>query len=109
MSKAKKKNIYAEIISKALKDEDFKKKLKKKPEETIKKDFGIEIPAGVKIKVIEDSDVLRHLVIPSIIEDEARELSDAELETVAAAGAPHTGQPTLMCDTAWQTCWVCNP
>jgi hypothetical protein len=106
---SEKQNLYGKIIAKALKDDDFKKRLEKNPEDTIKKDFGLEIPAGIKIKVIEDSDTLKHILIPKSVQGEISELTDAEIETVSAAGAPHTGQPTLMCDTAWQTCWICNP
>jgi len=109
MAKPGKQNLYSKIIAKAVKDEDFKKRLEKNPEETIKKDFGLEIPAGMKIKVIEDTETVRHLLIPRIAQADLTELTETDIETVAAAGAPHTGQATMMCDTAWQTCWVCNP
>jgi len=109
MSEPAKQNLYNKIIAKAVKDEDFKKRLEKSPEETIKKDFGLEIPVGMKIKVIEDTETVRHLLIPRIAQADLTELTETDIETIAAAGAPHTGQATMMCDTAWQTCWVCNP
>ena len=109
MAKGKKENLYGKLIARALKDEVFRKRLKKNPEETIKNEFGIEIPSGMKIKIIEDSETLKHFVIPKFTEGAVKELTDADLEMVAAAGAaPHTGQKTLACDTAWQTCWICS-
>ncbi len=55
---------YQEIIEKAWKDESFKHELIKDTKKALK-GVGVDIPKGVEVKVVEESDNLVYLVIPS--------------------------------------------
>jgi len=74
-------NPMGKIIAKALKDECFKKKLIADPAGTLK-DEGIEVPAGKTLKVVADTDSVRHLVLPAL----SGKLSEEEIFQVSAAG-----------------------
>ncbi len=54
---------YQEIIEKAWKDENFKQELIKNANEALKS-VGVDIPEGVKVKAVEETDTLVYLVIP---------------------------------------------
>ena len=62
---------YNQIIAKAWGNEMFKSKLLRDPVGTLKQE-GVEMPAGVQIKVLEDTDALVHLVVPKRPEGEER-------------------------------------
>lgn len=55
------------VVAKAWADEDFKRKLVSNPEQTLKAE-GVEIPGGKKVKVVENTDKLVH-IIPKIGRD----------------------------------------
>ena len=54
---------YAKIVAKAWVDEDYKKNLLNNTE-TVLKDEGIEIPAGLKIKIIEEPENTKIFTLP---------------------------------------------
>lgn len=54
---------WAKIITKAWADEDFKVRLIAEPVAVLKEE-GIEVPEGITIKVIENTDNVTHVVIP---------------------------------------------
>ena len=59
---------YAKIVAKAWADEDYKKNLLNNTE-TILKDEGFEIPAGLKIKIIEEPENTKIFVLPKQSDD----------------------------------------
>lgn len=73
-------NVKA-LVSKAWSDEAFKKRLLAQPSAVVK-EAGIQVPAGVDLRVVEDTDRLVHLILPSTPSAEG-ELSDMDLEHVA--------------------------
>jgi len=73
-------NPMGKIIAKALKDESFKKQLIADPAGTLKAE-GIEIPEGISVKVVADSESVRHMVLPAVGRGE---LSEADLSHMAA-------------------------
>lgn len=73
------------VITKALTDAAFKKELLANPNAAIEKAVGFKLPAGVKIKVVEDSASAVHLVLPAAPAKGA--LSDKELEGVAGGSS----------------------
>jgi hypothetical protein len=76
-----------EIIAKAWKDPNFKKKLLENPKEALK-ECGIKVPENVKIKVIENSEQNYTFVIPQSPAN-AAQLSEQELEKISASrGCP---------------------
>ena len=72
---------WSQIIAKAWIDEEFRARLLDDPQSVLA-EYGIDTPEGVEIRVMEDTDTVRHLILPT---SPAGELADEEL--VGAAGA----------------------
>jgi len=68
------------IVAKAWRDPAFKAKLLADPQAALK-DAGVAVPAGVTVKVVENSAGLFHLVLPP---KPTGQLSDEALDKVAA-------------------------
>lgn len=73
------KNAWSKIVVKSWQDPDFKKKLMENPEAVLK-EFGIDVPAGVDLKVSENTEKSFNLTLPS---KPSGNLSDKELESLA--------------------------
>ena len=67
-----------QIIAKCWADEAFKTKLLADPAATLKAE-GAEVPAGLTVKAVENTDKVFHLVIPA----KPTDLSDEDLDKVA--------------------------
>ncbi len=83
MGIAKDPNIREKIIAKAWKDPAFKKKLLSNPGDALK-EMGVNIPANANVKVVENTPNSYTFVLPASPAN-IKSLSEAELETVAAA------------------------
>jgi len=81
----------SQIIAKAWSDADFKARLLADPAETLRTE-GIEFPAGVKVKAVENTSEQFYLVIPQKPDD----LSEEQLSSVA--GGYSTGCCGCNCD-----------
>ena len=71
---------WAKIVAKAWSDEAFKQKLLSDPQ-GVCQEYGVELPAGAKLQVHENSANEIHVTLPA---RPAGELSDQQLEQVAA-------------------------
>jgi hypothetical protein len=69
----------SQLLAKCWGDEGFKLKLLADPAATLKAE-GVELPAGLTIKAVENTEKVFHLVIPP----KPAELSDEDLDKVAA-------------------------
>ena len=76
------------VIAQCWADEAFKRKLLADPAATLKAE-GVEVPAGLSIRVLADDDKVHHLVIPEKL---TGSLSDEALVQVAGGG-PAAGSP----------------
>ena len=76
--------VEMEIASKAWQDEDFMNELRANPKAVIAKEYGVELPDNVELKVVEESPTELYIRIPTNPAD--LELSDDELESVAGGG-----------------------
>jgi hypothetical protein len=76
-----------QITAKAWSDANFKKRLLSDPA-AVFKDYGLNVPSDVKIKILEDTDNLVHFTLPRKPGD--KELSEEDLAAVAggAISAP---------------------
>lgn len=63
MDRAALQKAYAKVVAKAWSDEGFKRRLLANPT-TVLKEHGIETPAGVEFRVVEDTKQLAHFVLP---------------------------------------------
>jgi hypothetical protein len=70
---------FAKIIAQAWRDSAFKAELIANPAAALKAE-GIDVPDGITVTVVENTDKQFHLVLPPVPSDE---LSDDELERVA--------------------------
>jgi hypothetical protein len=64
-------SLKVQIIKKAWEDPAFKKSLLSEPKKAVKEAFGLEIPAEIDLKVVEESTSQYYLVIPPSPEDVA--------------------------------------
>ncbi|TEB09923.1 NHLP leader peptide family RiPP precursor [Pelotomaculum propionicicum] len=72
-----------QIIARAWSDADFKARLLANPAETLQA-AGVEVPAGVKVKAVENTNEQFYLVIPQKPDD----LSEEQLSNVAGGYNP---------------------
>ncbi len=91
-------SIDSKIIALALKDAAFRKRLVADPQGTLQKEFGLELPAGVKLHVHEEAEGVRHLVLPKVPAKQV-ELSDDQLEA-AAGGLRKPGECCCTCGSS---------
>ena len=69
------------IVAKAWADEEFKARLLENPK-AVMREHGLEISPDVEVKVVDDSERVRHFLLPA---NPATELSEEELSPVAGA------------------------
>ncbi len=95
------RDAQGRIIGRAWEDKDFQKTLMADPRAAIKQVAGIDIPAGVTVKVVQETDDTLYLVLHrSPLSRSEGELSDAELAGVAGGnrGIPtEPGYPDPSC------------
>ena len=78
MNQEKQNKQMGQLIAKCWADEDFKAKLLADPAATLKAE-GAELPEGMTIKAVENTDTVFHLVIPA----QPTDLTDDDLDAVA--------------------------
>ena len=71
---------WGQVVAKSWQDDGFKKRLLANPSAVLKEQ-GLEVPAGVQIRMVENTDQVVHLTLPA--KPREGELSDAELAGVA--------------------------
>jgi len=74
-------SLYGALVRKALSDPEFEKRLLADPGQVLKEE-GWQIAEGIEIRVVQNTKKIRYLTLPA-----GPNLSDEELETVAAAGS----------------------
>ena len=72
---------WGQVVARAWADEDFKSRLLADPAGVLR-EHGIEVPPGVQVEVVEDTEEVRHFLLPP---SPSGELSDEELSPVGAA------------------------
>ncbi len=75
--------VITELKKKASEDEDFRKLCLDNPNEAIKQVFGIDIPEGIKINIIQDEPGVAHTII---LPRKLGVLNDEELDRLAGGG-----------------------
>ena len=101
MNKKEQSNKMGHIIAKALADEKFKQKLIADPAAVMTAE-GIEIPTGVKVRAVENTDKLFHIVIPP--KPDARTVTDDRIKKLAKnEGVTRDCEWTCLCH--WGVDW----
>lgn len=83
MSQFTRQEVEARIIAKAWKDEAYKQELLTNPKATIEKEFDVELPEQINVKVLAEDSTSLHFVLPMCPKLTEQELSEDELETIA--------------------------
>jgi hypothetical protein len=73
---------WSQVVAKAWTDANFKKKLLADPAAALKAS-GLEVPRGLQVKVVENTDQVLYLVLPP---KPSGEISEEDLEKVAGGG-----------------------
>lgn len=55
--------LWGQIVAKAWSDDEFKKRLMS-DSETVFAEYGIQLPAGTDVMVLQDTPTVRHFVLP---------------------------------------------
>jgi hypothetical protein len=71
------------LLAKAATDPKFLADLKKDPAAVIARETGVSVPAGITVKVVEDTDSVVHLVVPKLRAVPKGELGENELSQVS--------------------------
>lgn len=74
-------SLEAQILARAAKDPAFRQQLLRDPKGTIAKEFGVAIPANVTLQVHEETETVRHLILPKVVQPQAVVLDDNALES----------------------------
>lgn len=77
------KEIEAHIIAQAWKDEAYKQELLSNSKAVIEREFGVQLPAGMNVRVMEEDSTNLYFVLPARPNLSNAELSEEQLETVA--------------------------
>ena len=87
------KNALAQLFAACWKDEALKARFMSDPKSVLK-DYGLEVPDGMDVKVVENADDCVHITLPAAPAG-AGDLSDDELSNAAGGtsgeGAIHAG------------------
>ncbi len=78
------KDLSGKILARVVKDGDFKKALIANPREVLSKEYGIKLPEGVTLRVVEDTPEVKHVVLPCIEPAALEELSEEAIDKIAA-------------------------
>lgn len=73
---------WSQLVAQAWADEKLKQRLLDDPA-TVLKEHGFEVPAGLEIRVVEDTDKIAYLTLPVKPAADATELDEGQLKAVA--------------------------
>ena len=103
----------ARMIEKALKNDTFRQALVTDPRGAVERELGGQLPAGLQVKVLQESADTCYLVLPANPDRApAGELTDQQLEAVAGGGwtaSCNTCEDTCTCATYCGTCSTLAP
>jgi hypothetical protein len=83
-----------EAVRKSCLDQDFRKRLVGQPTAILRTE-GVDLPPGIEVEVLEDTDEILHLVLPFNTMVSKAELSDAELASVVGGGRRIPGSKSM--------------
>jgi hypothetical protein len=99
----------ARMIEKAWKNDTFRQALVTDPRGAVESELGGQLPAGLQVKVLQESADTCYLVLPANPDRApAGELTDQQLDAVAGGWSGQSD--CITCEgTACQSCGTCGP
>jgi hypothetical protein len=73
---------WSELVARAWADERLKQRLLKEPAAVLR-EHGIEVPAGMELRVVENTDKIFYLRLPAKPVEDRAELTPSQLENIA--------------------------
>lgn len=89
MNQEERARLTSRLIAKSWADDGFKGRLISNPMDTLRAE-GVEVPAGMTVRVVENTSNVVHLVLPA----KPTDLSDEDLDKVAGGAA--TGPSSIL-------------
>ncbi|MBD2287818.1 NHLP leader peptide family natural product precursor [Microcystis wesenbergii FACHB-1317] len=99
MTGERNKLIWGEIVARAWRDAAFKQQLLSNPKAVLT-EAGMSVPEDVELQVVQDTPILRHLVLPVAPAGGSSTLSEDELDLVSGGGSTETTTTTVQTQTA---------
>ena len=87
--------VAGKVMKRALADEAFRARLLSDPKPAIAEATNVTLPMSLEIRVYEDTQAVKHLVLP--VNPMNEELSDFELEMIAGGKASESAQVSSAC------------
>ena len=87
MTEKSRSAVERDIVTRAMKDPEFRRKLVQDPAAVLQAETGLTIPQGMEIRVVEESPSVTYVVLPATPDIDTREVSDEALASVAKPGA----------------------
>jgi hypothetical protein len=95
----KRKKLEQQLIEKAMKDPNFRKRLVENPKAVIEVEMGVELPPSINLTILEEDPRTVYLILPFVpAQPDTTELAETELESIAGGGA----------FTGFTFCWTCH-
>jgi hypothetical protein len=98
--------LQQQALARALKNPAFRQAFVSNPKAALEREFNIQVPNDVTIRVLEDTPSIHTIVLPAQ-EASVQELSDAELEAVAGGQLPSTESFACAPDPTSKSCQGC--
>ena len=94
---------WSQVVAEAWCDDNFKEHLKRDPVSALKT-FGIVVPAGLELRVVENTDKVRYLTLPPKPQGGVADLKGDDLKAAVAA---FTSSTTFFCrPPTWADTWI---
>jgi hypothetical protein len=88
--------VERRLVERSLQDDAFRQRLLADPKAAVEEELGIQLPAEVQIRVVEETADTIYLALPSASPaGEGGELSDQELEAVAGGTGAYEGESSV--------------
>ncbi len=73
---------WSQLLARVWTDEKLKGRLMETPA-TVLREYGVEVPAGMQVRVVENTNDVFHLILPAKPEADVTELTSSQLRSVA--------------------------